>query len=71
MGDSRRHGSVTWVTSSLSIVVRPRHHALHVPCQALMDAGANVNAVDDNDNTALHYAAGYGNIEVARILVNK
>lgn len=36
-----------------------------------MDAGANVNAVDDNDNTALHYAAGYGNIEVARILVNK
>lgn len=36
-----------------------------------MDAGANINATDDNSNTALHYAAGYGNLQVAELLVSR
>ncbi len=43
----------------------PPHH------QVLLEAGADANAVDANDNTALHYAAGYGNLEAAQLLLDK
>lgn len=39
--------------------------------QVLLDAGADVNAVDANENSALHYAAGYGNLEAAQLLLDK
>lgn len=39
--------------------------------QVLLEAGADANAVDANDNTALHYAAGYGNLEAAQLLLDK
>ena len=47
----------------------PRHGP--PPGQALLDAGAAVDALDGNQNSALHYAAGYGNIEAARLLLDK
>lgn len=31
--------------------------------QVFVDAGVNVNSVDKNKNTPLHYAAGYGGKE--------
>lgn len=37
--------------------------------EALLDAGADVNATDKNKNTALHYAAGYGRAECVEMLV--
>lgn len=37
----------------------------------LLEAGATVDALDSNENTALHYAAGYGNIEAAKLLLEK
>jgi ankyrin repeat protein len=39
--------------------------------QALLEAGADANARDDNQNTALHYAAGYGNVESATALLER
>lgn len=42
-----------------------------LPPQVLLEAGAEVNAVDANDNSALHYAAGYGNVEAAQLLLAK
>lgn len=39
--------------------------------QVLLDAGADVNVVDSNENSALHYAAGYGNVEAARLLLER
>jgi ankyrin repeat protein len=30
-----------------------------------------VNAKDENANTALHYAAGYGNIDAATLLLDR
>lgn len=39
--------------------------------QALLEAGADVKTVDDNDNTALHYAAGYGYMDTAQQLVDR
>lgn len=41
--------------------LRPLHHACNASREAiiakLLESGANVNARDDNDNTALHWAA--------------
>ena len=39
--------------------------------QVLLEAGADVDALDSNENTALHYAAGYGNVEAATLLMDK
>jgi cytohesin len=39
--------------------------------QALLDAGADVNAKDENDMTALHYAAEYGHEEIVELLLAK
>ena len=39
--------------------------------QALLEAGADANAKDENDNTALHYAAGYGNTDAAALLLDR
>lgn len=41
------------------------------PAQALLDAGADANAKDENANTALHYAAGYGNSDAAALLLDQ
>jgi ankyrin repeat protein len=38
---------------------------------ALLDAGADMNAVDHNKNTSLHYAAGYGQAECVALLLKK
>ena len=38
--------------------------------QALMDAGANLEAQDSKQNTPLHYAVGYGRIEYVRHLLS-
>lgn len=37
--------------------------------QALLEAGAKVDALDKNKNTALHYAAGYGRKECVALLL--
>ena len=39
--------------------------------QALLEAGADANSKDDNENTALHYAAGYGNVPAATLLLEQ
>jgi ankyrin repeat protein len=38
--------------------------------EMLCDAKADVNAVDKNKNTPLHYAAGYGRADVCKMLVD-
>jgi ankyrin repeat protein len=38
---------------------------------ALIEAKAKLDAVDNNKNTALHYAAGYGQAESCRILLKQ
>lgn len=37
--------------------------------QVLIEAGAKVDALDKNKNTALHYAAGYGRQECVALLL--
>lgn len=37
--------------------------------QVLLEAGATVDALDKNKNTALHYAAGYGRKECVTLLL--
>lgn len=39
--------------------------------QVLIEAKAKLDAVDNNQNTALHYAAGYGQAEACKLLVEK
>lgn len=39
--------------------------------QALIAAKAKLDAVDNNKNTALHYAAGYGQAESCKLLVER
>ncbi len=36
-----------------------------------MEAGAKLDALDNNQNTPLHYAAGYGQAESCRMLIEK
>jgi ankyrin repeat protein len=38
--------------------------------QVLLEAGAAVDAVDKNKNTALHYAAGYGRKDCVALLLD-
>ena len=38
---------------------------------ALLGAGADLNAVDHNKNTSLHYAAGYGQAECVALLLKQ
>lgn len=43
---------------------------LQVECaQVLLEAGAKVDALDKNKNTALHYAAGYGRKDCVALLL--
>lgn len=37
--------------------------------QILLEAGAAVDALDKNKNTALHYAAGYGRKDCVALLL--
>lgn len=37
--------------------------------QILLEAGAKVDALDKNKNTALHYAAGYGRKDCVALLL--
>lgn len=37
--------------------------------EVLLEAGAGVDALDKNNNTALHYAAGYGRDECVELLL--
>ena len=39
--------------------------------QVLLDAGAKVDALDKNKNTAIHYAAGYERKECVALLLEK
>ena len=39
--------------------------------RALIDAKAALDIVDNNKNTALHYAAGYGQAESVKILLER
>jgi ankyrin repeat protein len=43
---------------------------LQVKCaEVLLEAGAAVDALDKNNNTPLHYAAGYGRKECVELLL--
>ena len=56
----------------LALTLPPARHPSPPPCpQVLLEAGADVNALDVNENTALHYAAGYGNMDSAQLLMDK
>ena len=45
--------------------------SFQVKCaQVLLEAGATVDALDKNKNTALHYAAGYGRKECVALLLD-
>ena len=58
-----------------------RRHRLHVGLRVgygevacmtlLLDSGANIDAVDDNHNTPLHYSAGYGQAECVELLLKR
>jgi ankyrin repeat protein len=39
--------------------------------QELIKSKAKLDAVDKNQNTALHYAAGYGQAEACKLLVDR
>ena len=39
--------------------------------QVLLSFGADVNASDNNKNTALHYAAGYGQDDGVKLLLKQ
>ena len=39
--------------------------------QALLDAGVDINARDQNGSTPLHWAARYGQKQVVELLINK
>jgi ankyrin repeat protein len=39
-------------------------------CSVLLQAGANVNAVDENQDSVVHHAAASGNVEVLKLLVS-
>ena len=44
---------------------------IQVKCaQVLLEAGAAVDALDKNKNTALHYASGYGRKECVALLLD-
>ena len=54
-----------------SIKLTNMHMQLQVKCaQVLLEAGAKVDALDKNKNTALHYAAGYGRKECVALLLD-
>lgn len=38
--------------------------------QVLLEAGASPNVGDNNNNTALHYAAGYGQADIVKLLLD-
>lgn len=46
----------------------PRHGTR---AQVLIEAKAKLDAVDNNKNTALHYAAGYGQAEACKLLIQR
>nr|GEU65236.1 hypothetical protein [Tanacetum cinerariifolium] len=70
------HASMTQLPYSWSPCVHQRLHdsplpILEVKCaQVLLEAGVKVNALDNNNNTALHYAAGYGRKECVVLLLD-
>jgi hypothetical protein len=37
----------------------------------LIEAGAKLDLVDNNQNTALHYAAGYGQVDTVKLLIDR
>ena len=39
--------------------------------EALVEAKADIEAMDNNNNTALHYAAGYGQEESTKLLLKQ
>ena len=39
--------------------------------EVLLEAGASVDAADNNQNTALHYAAGYGQDDGVALLLKQ
>ena len=39
--------------------------------EALLEAKADVEAMDNNHNTALHYSGGYGQLETTKLLLKQ
>lgn len=58
---SRRHLAGTTLGLSLDCTLR----------QVLLDHSADVDALDKNKNTALHYAAGYGQDVCVELLLKR
>lgn len=60
-----------WIFSkNLAKFEKMRLISFQVKCaQVLLEAGATVDALDKNKNTALHYAAGYGRKECVALLL--
>jgi len=63
------HGGFRWTMPFKSDTNRDRHVNSVAVVQLLLDAGAFVDARDDKGWTPLHWAAAYGHVQLARILV--
>lgn len=62
----RQIGRVFWLHDAKQM----HFNLFQVKCaQILLEAGAIVDALDKNKNTALHYAAGYGRKECVVLLL--
>jgi len=65
----RGHGGLRWTMPFRSDANRDKHVNSAAVVQLLLGAGASVDARDDKGWTPLHWAAAYGHVQLARILV--
>ena len=64
-----RYADAEMVKVCIPCTSLPRRRTASVDCQILLDYGADVNAVDDEDWTALHLAACYADAEMVKVCI--